>query len=270
MPNVLFATPHNRLQPETIRAVFTQTYTGHRDHFFTCRNEIPAPGENIIAAYQRIQAVFRAEPAYTHLFIVENDLIIPPDALERLLAVEADISYGTYCFRRGSPVVNVMHKDTTDPLTGYPELWAKAWGRVTDCAGLGFGCTLIRRHVLQRFDLRSDYGGGDADTCLAQDAKKAGLTQRADLGLLCGHITPNDTVLWPAARRPFYIRRGENKPNLATVCAILPVAVWDENKVPLVLRPGQEGRIDAELAQNMVARGQVRYVPGEFKDYLSQ
>lgn len=263
-PYVLVATPHNRLEKETIQSLFVQTYTGHVDHHFTSRNENPVPGQNIIAAYRRLQRVFLADPAYTHLWIVENDLIVPPNALERLLAIGADLAYGTYCFRRGTPVVNVMHRDTTDPLTGYPDLWHAAWGQVVDCAGLGFGCTLIARHVLERFEMRSEFGGGDADTCLARDAKKAGLVQKADLGLACGHIRPDGVVLWPQRARPFYRKRRTEtaRPRLAEIRALIALGVWDEHGVPHILRPADTLAVDYEIAATMVATGQAEYVSG--------
>jgi len=266
-PYVCAATPHNRLQPAMIRSVFLQTWRGHIDHHFTSRNDDPVPGMNIVHAYQRLRAMFLAEPAYTHLWIVENDLIIPPDALERLLKVceQADIAYALYVFRRGINV-NIMRHDTTDPITNDPVLWARAWGKVVPCAGLGFGCTLIQRHVLERFPMRTEIGGGDADTCLARDAKKAGLVQQADLGLVCGHIDTDDTVLWPTARRPFYRRVGVRKPDLADVRMIVGQAVWDEHLVPMLLAPGQTARIDREVATNWVARGMAEWSAPAFKD----
>lgn len=261
MTSVLCVTPHNRLEPECVRSIFTQTYSGSIDHHFTRHNPDPVPGMNIVAAYQRLQAIFLAGP-WSHLWIVENDLIVPPDALDKLLVMSADIAYGTYCFRRGTPVVNVMHRDTTDPLTGDPAAWRRLFtaGTVVDCAGLGFGCTLIARSVLERFEMRTRIGGGDVDTELARDVKAAGLVQRAHLGVVCGHIRPDRVTLWPAAERPFYRKVGVDKPILATIRALVSFGHWDENGVPTIVGQGETGVLDYELAANMVARGQVEYV----------
>lgn len=259
--NVLCVTPHNRLEPDTLQAIFTQTYAGSIDHHLTRHNPELVPGMNIVAAYQRLRALFLAGP-YTDLWIVENDIIPPPDALEKLLAVEADMVYGVYCFRRGTPVVNVMRHDTTDPLTNEAGYWRAAFeaGRVVECAGLGFGCTLIRRPVLERFEMRTRIGGGDTDTELARDVKAAGLVQRAHLGVVCGHIRPNHETLWPTAKPPFYRKVGVAVPQLVRVRAVVSFAHWDENGVPTVVDKGQTGLLDKELAAAMHARGQLELV----------
>lgn len=269
MTHVLVATPHNRLEQGTIQAIFTQTYMGPLDHHFTRHNPDPVPGLNIVAAYKRLRAVFLAG-AYTHLWIVENDILPPPDALDKLLAVGADMAFGTYCFRRGSPVVNVMHLDTTNTMTDDAARWKREFtrGAVVACTGLGFGCTLIARHVLERFEMRTQGGGGDADTWLARDAVAAGLDLRAHLGVVCGHIRPDGVTLWPTASKPFYRKVGPETPVLATVRALESFGHWDERGCPTILEKGETGVIDAELAANMAARGQVEYVGDapQFKD----
>lgn len=266
-PYICCVTPHNRLQMETRHSLFTQTYRGHIDHIFTSRNENPIVGMNIIAAYQRLRALFLADPKYTHLWIVENDLILPPDALEKLLTVDADIVYSVYVFRR-SPVVNITQIDTCNTMTDNAAYWARAFnaGAVIPCTGLGFGCTLIARHVLEHFEMRTEQGGGDGDSCLATDVRKAGLIQKAHLGVVCGHIHTDDTTLWPTARRPFYQRVGLRKPNLADIRVLHPIAAWDEHKVPMLLAPGQNARIDADMAQSFAARGWVELTTPAFKD----
>lgn len=262
MTNVLLACPHNRLESGTVRAAFTLSYAGALDHFFTRRNPDPVPGLNIVAAYQRIRAVFLADPTYTHLFIVENDILPPPDALDKLLACDADIAYGVYCFRRGMPVVNVMRRDTTDPLTQDAAVWGRAFaaGAIVPCKGLGFGCTLIRRAVLERFEMRTAGGGGDADTWLARDAAAAGLTLKAHLGVVCGHIRPDGVTLWPTGQRPFYREEGPGVPQIAPVRARVSFAHFDRHGFPTTLEAGETGVIEAELAASMAGRGQVEYV----------
>lgn len=258
MTNVLCVTPHNRLEPGTIQAIYTQTYAGSLDHHFTRHNMEVVPGMNIVKAYQRLRAIFLAGD-YTHLWIVENDIIPPPDALEKLLTVDADMAYGVYCFRRGTPVVNVMRHDTTDPLTNDGPRWERLWREqaVVDCAGLGFGCTLIRRSVLERFEMRTRIGGGDTDTELARDVKAAGLVQKAHLGVICGHIRPTHETLWPTGDRPYYRKSGVAVPQLVTVRALESFAHFDEDGTPWAVNKGDTGPLDKELAANMEARGQL-------------
>lgn len=261
MTNILCVTPCVKLGPDTLRSIFTQTYTGSIDHHFSRHNPLKVPPHNIVAAYQRLRPLFLAGD-WTHMWIVEDDILPPPAALDKLLAVEADIAYGCYCFRKGTPVVNVMRASTDDPLTNEPARWAKEFngGRVIDCTGLGFGCTLIRRHVLERFELRTQGGGGDADTWLARDAVAAGLTQRADLSVVCGHMKPDGTTLWPAADKPFYRKVGVSVPKLAKFRALEGLGYWDELGIPAIFEKGQTGELDRELVEGLVARGQAELV----------
>jgi len=259
--NVLVITPCVKLGPDTLRSIFTQTYAGSIDHHFTRHNDPKLVGLNIVAAYQRLRAIFLAG-AYTHLWIVEDDLIVPPDALVKLLAVGADINYAVYCFRRGTPVVNIMRMSTDGPMTAEPAQWKRDFtaGRVVDCTGLGFGCTLIQRHVIERFEMRTRGGGGDADTCLALDAAAAGMTQRADLSVVCGHMRPDGTTLWPAAERPFYRKVGVSVPKLAKFRALEGLGYWNEQGIPSLFSIGDTGELDAELVESLAARGQVEKI----------
>lgn len=261
MTNILCVTPCVKLGPDTIRSIFTQTYVGSIDHHFTRHNDPKLVGLNIVAAYVRLRAIFLAGD-WTHLWIVEDDLIVPPDALDKLLAVGSDIAYAPYCFRRGTPVVNIMRVSTTGPMTDQPAEWKRDFkaGRVVECTGLGFGCTLIQRHVIERFEMHSRSGGGDADTCLAQDAAAAGMTQRADLSVVCGHMRPDGTTLWPAAEKPFYRKVGVSIPKLAKFKALEGLGYWNEFGVPSLFEIGQTGELDAELVESLAARGQVEIV----------
>jgi hypothetical protein len=70
---------------------------------------------------------------------------------------------------------------------------------------VGMACTLIRRHVLERLAFRLQPDAVECcDWWLARDARAAGWSQRADLGLVCGHIspTPSPRVLWPDKDEP--------------------------------------------------------------------
>lgn len=142
---------------------------------------------------------------YAALMTVEADMIVPPDALERLWATGADIAYGLYCWRHGrrewsaySEVSERYGKSISED-----EIAAKkAWGQVVKVAGVGMGCTLIKRHVLARLDFRLDEDDPAAVCCdwmLALDAQAEGFTQACDLGVVCGHqtMTPYPQVIYP-------------------------------------------------------------------------
>lgn len=162
---------------------------------------------------------------YDALLSVEADMIVPPDTISRLIDCNADISYGLYVWRFRPQRWNVY---TEIGLWGgrsvnhYPHEGRAAWGKIVDTAGLGMGCTLICRNVLQNLRFRiydgthswlNDVYGEQFDhleidqarahpmmICddwfLALDAEHYGFSQRANMGVVCGHIK-DDIALWP-------------------------------------------------------------------------
>jgi len=142
---------------------------------------------------------------FTALLVIEHDMLVPPDAIEKLLSDPADIVYGVYLFRHGSPVLNAYRKtcmlepDQSLTITDewYPNILAGAWqvGRV-DVSGCGTGCTLIKRHVLEKLKFRT-WENTAPDIPLACDAAKAGFTQAARFDVICGHFTETGELLMP-------------------------------------------------------------------------
>ena len=144
---------------------------------------------------------------YDYLFIVEHDMIIPEDALVKMLATDADVVYGLYLFRQGKPLLNaaraVNSKWPDMSLTNFPEIVKKAreqgWIEVS---GFGFGCTLIRRKVLETFEMRRNevVGSPCPDMPFAADCLKHGFKQICRFDVICGHIKPNGDILIPFKR----------------------------------------------------------------------
>ena len=144
---------------------------------------------------------------YDYLFIVEHDMIIPEDALVKMLATDADVVYGLYLFRQGKPLLNaaraVNSKWPDMSLTNFPEIVKKAreqgWIEVS---GGGFGCTLIRRKVLETFEMRRNetVGSPCPDMPFAADCLKHGFKQICRFDVICGHIKPNGDILIPFER----------------------------------------------------------------------
>jgi len=144
---------------------------------------------------------------YDYLFIVEHDMIIPEDALVKMLATDADVVYGLYLFRQGKPLLNaaraVNSKWPDMSLTNFPEIVKKAreqgWIEVS---GFGFGCTLIRRKVLETFEMRRNetVGSPCPDMPFAADCLRHGFKQICRFDVICGHIKPNGDILIPFER----------------------------------------------------------------------
>lgn len=147
---------------------------------------------------------------YDYLFIVEHDMIIPEDALVKMLATDADVVYGLYLFRRTDTYLNAARAVKSGwpdmSLSNFPDILKKAreqgWIEVS---GYGFGCTLIRRKVLETFDMRRNETSGSPcpDMPFAADCLRHGFKQICRFDVICGHVKPNGDILIP-------FKRGEN------------------------------------------------------------
>lgn len=221
--------PNYGIKPQTlnsIQAAIAQ-YDGPVDWLMSANdNPSEKPYENVVSQHNKARRTV-LEQGYDALLSIEADMIIPPDTVEQLLSVDADIVYGLYVWR---------HKPRRWNVYKSLNLWGgesvsfnhngqdarEAWGKVIDVAGLGMGCTLIRKNVLRRFQFRIHDGnpGWIADeyaeqfktlginpyrshpnmVCddwlLAMDAQHYQFSQKANLNIVCGHIL-GDEVIWP-------------------------------------------------------------------------
>lgn len=136
---------------------------------------------------------------YDALLALESDMVIPADALEKLAAFrDVDIAYGLYVLRRPRRNWNALYGLTTNKyfsLSDEPDRARSHFGQAIEVSGIGLGCTLVWRNVLEGLDFRNR-AGTFCDWTLAQDAAHLGLKQVCDMSVVCGHIDGNK-VLWP-------------------------------------------------------------------------
>lgn len=152
---------------------------------------------------------------YDALLTIESDMIVPPDTLQRLVACESGVAYGLYVFRhtRHNWSAYISLAETTGrSISDDADEARAAWGTVKDVAGVGLGCTLIRRDVLEAIPFRLFEDAPDKTACdwaFAYDCQQVGITQRCDLGVVCGHQTykPYPMILWPDPNDPRLYRR---------------------------------------------------------------
>jgi hypothetical protein len=155
---------------------------------------------NIRDTYNLAREKFLAGP-WDYLLSIEYDVLVPPDALERLLALDADVAYGLYCWRhnkRWSPYLELSEWGGTSVSLRH-DTAREHWGKTLDVAGVGLGITLIKRHVLESlsFRLLPGYEGNFAnDWVFAMDCQRNRFVQRADMNVVCGHID-GAKVYWP-------------------------------------------------------------------------
>lgn len=135
---------------------------------------------NVLAQYQKArEALLHGD--YDALLTVEHDNVLPDSgAVQRMWDTQGDVIYAPYQLRHGAFCLSTWRYENDHalgmPLNNYPEELAQfraaGTGRICGC---GMGCTLFRRHVLERLPFR----GGDGqqwapDIPFAQDALRAG------------------------------------------------------------------------------------------------
>jgi hypothetical protein len=205
-----------RLNNETMRRLLTQQWDDPLEIMIFWGDD-QRPGESRFAAitrkYQAMRDRFLAGP-YDALLTVEDDMYIPSNAIADLVACRADVAYGLYVWRYvGNHWWNAYAKIEQDAESF--KYWSLSFdreqaqrhiyaGSVIKVEGLGFGCTLIQRHVLESIPFRIDpaYGGACNDTFFAWDCKQAHYTQVCDLSVVCGHRIDDRRVIWPDGSAP--------------------------------------------------------------------
>lgn len=190
-------------RPETIRSVSRQQTTLEITHEVSWLDN-PLPGrrmENVIAQYQKAWRMALAG-GYDALLTVEHDMVLPPNAVEKLMGTDAPVVYGVYMLRHGIPTLSawqyINNKSLGMSLSLYPNEVRKGrqQGWLEVC-GVGWGCTLIRREVLEKVTVRSTGASDAGDMAFATDCVRGGIRQIARFDVPCEHIMPDGTVLHP-------------------------------------------------------------------------
>jgi hypothetical protein len=215
MRNVLIYCPLTPQAPgihkRTLESIFAMKWDGRADLVFGKHDRIqPARRDisnyenernwDITDKYNRAREM-ALSGGYDAMLTVEADMIPPSNALKRLAGAESDISYGLYVSRHGKhPWLTLSNvTEQVRGSKGMGETWQEReamWGKVVNTAGVGLGCTLIRREVLEEISFRVKDKFIANDWYFAIDARKKGFTQAHDCSVVCGHVD-NYRVLWP-------------------------------------------------------------------------
>lgn len=186
----------------------------------------PHPYQNITANYNWARQKALNE-GYDALLTIEADMIPPPETIDLLADAPADVVYGLYIFRQGKQwsAYQRLGLFGARSYSMDPDLARESWGKTIEVGGLGMGCTLIHRRVLERIPFRL-YEGKDDDWLLEAYAEKAarqsipinlklprytmmandwlfgldlqhyGYKQVCETRVVCGHID-DQHVYWP-------------------------------------------------------------------------
>jgi hypothetical protein len=224
MSKLLIACPiADKVLLPTMRAIIELDPVGYERADTVFLRSAPVLGQDsrdaIAAQYNEARALVLTG-GYDALLTIECDMLPPANAIRRLRNCNADVAYGLYVLRRPPwewNAYSVMEGMAAWPLSKVDERARVDWGEVVDVDGIGTGCTLIQRRVLEAMRFRADgllHSTGERsyhDWYFAEDVRAAGFTQRCDTAVRCGHIHPQDehgaprpSIIWPTGDAPFY------------------------------------------------------------------
>jgi hypothetical protein len=205
--------------PESAKSVSGQKVKGTFDHIIGHHNPHPgADHKNVLAQFQKAQDDFLAS-SWDALLTVEHDNVLPDNgAIQRLLDTPGDVVYAPYVLRHGVAVLStwqyIGNKNLGESLTLHPDELEKARAAVIwRVCGVGHGCTLFHRHVLEAIRFRKGDGNNYApDIPFAQDALAAGYVSNGRFDVPVLH-KQNDDWLHPyqtIGKKRYYCRVNVN------------------------------------------------------------
>lgn len=213
---ILIAVPtFETIYPDTYKSIWDLDKGGHDARFEFVRGYDVATARNRIA-----ERAIDADAEY--VLTVDNDVVLPEDALLKLLEDPKDICLGFYAHRgndnlyHGRTCICKLRDGNGVPYYNYPLESEYTAGEMRDMAeagekkilihGGGMGCALIRTDVFRKapYPWYDWVNYGDANRgMLSEDLYFCELSRRygyevyADVRVGCGHILRH--VQWPEA-----------------------------------------------------------------------
>jgi hypothetical protein len=153
-------------------------------------------------ARNSIHNTFLEQTEATHLFMVDSDVLPPPDTIERLLAHDKPVVGGVYFkkekfkIRDANGNVSIIQRPTVYDFNRFDEEKQKYFfherlkvGKgLEKVDGMGAGCWMIRRDVAEavgKSPFSLDFGGEDLTFC--KTIERAGFPIYVDWDLQCAH-----------------------------------------------------------------------------------
>jgi len=133
---------------------------------------------------------------FDYLFFIDSDMIIPPDALTRLLKIGADFATGWALQAVGGNMASICCYNAEKRFFyGMAAEWVTGHAEPFEVDGSGLSCSLIKTEVLKSFEYPyfryTEYATGDVlsedlNFCLA--LREKGIKRMCDPALKAGHI----------------------------------------------------------------------------------
>lgn len=158
--------------------------------------EDPTPAESRIdkiVSGRKYLRKYALDNDYDYLFFVDSDVMLPPHAVNMLVATKGDVISGVYlnAFELGgkTQVAPVVFKDLGDGQCQLYTYEGVAVPQIMEIGAAGFGCTLIKRKVLEQVDIRTfgNSASGGEDMAFYVDARAKGFQAVANTYVKCTH-----------------------------------------------------------------------------------
>lgn len=150
-----------------------------------------------IAESRNVLRAITLEGGYDYFLSLEQDVIPPPDIIERMLAHKKDIITGVYCTyyeingqmklmpliwqKENENSMRFMIQELKDALDGKPALH-----KVFAC---GLGCVMISRKALEKIKFKVPKEKNTYDDIeFCKDAEAQGFEIFVDTGIICDHL----------------------------------------------------------------------------------
>jgi len=141
------------------------------------------------------------ESGATHIFFIDDDVLIPKDSLYRLLAHDKDIVSGLYLMRNFPHAPIAMNVSLSDGRCRFKFLQSEETGLV-EVVNFGLGCCLIKTDVFRKVDKpwitigqMNAVEWNDDIQFFNRCREKFGYSLWLDLDVRCGHMAT--ATLWP-------------------------------------------------------------------------
>jgi hypothetical protein len=204
-----------RLESETIEALVRQQGVKSLD-LMICQDN-PHLGEergqyrNMMMNWQKMEQIARTRN-YDKVWLAEADNIQPPDALAKLLEVDAPVVTGLFASRYPPYRPNLW--EAPGITMEWPRVMER-WGQTIEVGGSGTGCMLIDGSVLQNYSIdmygyhnpMADNVRQQIDQLFCTYCFKNHVKMMARLDVLVGHKFPNGDVIWPDEKTRYRIEQ---------------------------------------------------------------